>query len=99
MIGAIFIMGSFCVIGIVLGLLDGGHYIKEKNIKNKTLQNARKKSFFRILRILIETMTWTMLLYIGAVYGKYMDTWIKLIVAVILGMFPIVMLFPINNKS
>ena len=49
--------------------------------------------------ILIETMTWTMLLYIGAVYGKYMDTWIKLIVAVILGMFPIVMLFSINNKS
>ena len=78
MIGAIFIMVSFCVLGIVLGLLEGRHYIKEKNIKNKTLQNARKKSFFRILRIFIETMTWTMLLYMGTIYGKYMNTWIKL---------------------
>lgn len=98
MFDAILAMVGFCIIGIVIGCLEGIDDVQqEKNIRKETMQNTRKKFSYRILVVFIEMIEFIMLLYITIFYREYMDIWIQLSLAVILVISLLKLLFVIKS--
>lgn len=70
MIGAIFIVGSFCVIGIVLRLFDGWHYIKVRILEEIGIMLIVGVVLIFIAGVILEIELWeSRVIANGVIFG------------------------------